>query len=128
MTKAPAPWGRAPWERPRRQTVRLACPCGRNLADIRLLFRGLSPRAAAALGPDTVAAMDAFHPGPDPVTAVPRPGVRQSEHHHGGGRSTVRWDCRCGKTHEVRSDRLPAIFEKHARVGRITRLTLGRDV
>jgi hypothetical protein len=119
---------RAPWARPRQQTVRLVCPCGRNLADIRLIFRGLSPRGAAALGPDIVAAMRAFHPEPESVTVVPRPGVRQSEHRHGDGGFTVRWDCRCSKTWQARRDRLIAVWQEHSTIGRITRLTLGTDV
>jgi hypothetical protein len=119
---------RGGWERPRQQTVRLACGgCGHNLADVRLIFGGLSPRAEAALPPDTMAALHTFHPEPEPVFPIPRPGVRQAEHHHGGGRYTFRWDCRCGKTWELRSDRIDAIWRQHARPGRTARLILGHD-
>jgi hypothetical protein len=108
--------------------VRLACgECDHNLADLRLIFGGLSPRAEAALGPAAVAALRAFHPQPEDVFPIPRPGVAQAEHHHGGGRFTFRWDCRCGQTWELRSDRIGAAWRQHARPGRTVRLILGRD-
>jgi hypothetical protein len=92
---------------PRRRhgkTVRLACPCGRNLADVL--------------------------PVAGHMWASPRPGIRQAEHGAPGGLSgpfTYRWDCRCGRTWEIRGDRLEPIWRDHAGTG-IVRLVLGHDV
>ena len=96
--------------------VRLACPCGRNLADVRLSCEQPWGEPFESMP----------HPEPEPVFPVPRPGVRQAEHHHGGGHFTFRWDCRCGRTWEARRDRLEAIWREHATSGTV-RLILGHD-
>jgi hypothetical protein len=96
--------------------VRLACPCGRNLADVRLVAG--EPRGEVFEGPML---------WPEHVWPVPRPGVRQREHQQGGVISFA-WQCRCGRSWQARRDRLTAVWEKHSRIGRITRLTLGSDV
>lgn len=108
---------RAPSSRSKRQTVRLACPCGRNLADLRLT--GNAPRGLVHEGPML---------WPERVWPFPRPGVRQVEHSHGKGQYTYRWDCRCGRTWEARRDRIDAIWREHAEIGRVIRLTFGLDV
>ena len=106
------------WTDNRRQTVRLACPCGRNLADVEWV--GNPP--AGVVVPESPRLW------PEHLWPYPRPGVRQAEHDHGGGRFTFRWDCRCGRTWEVHSDRTDAAWREHARTGRIIRLILGHDV
>lgn len=120
MTEPP----RGPLARSKQQTVRLACPCGRNLADVRLIIKepqGILP------GPDGSAYEEPMV-WTDRVFAFPRPGVRQSEHAHGGGSFTFRWYCRCGRTWEVRRERIDAIWREHKRIGRVIRLILGHDV
>jgi hypothetical protein len=123
--------------RSKQKTVRLACPCGRNLADVRLLVG--EPRGVIEDPPLSY---------PEHVWPFPRPGVRQREHQHsevipfawdvgrphppqrGRRRSvfTFAWDCRCGRSHEARRDRIDAVWREHARIGRTVRLTLGTDV
>ena len=98
--------------------VRLACPCGRNLADVRLT--AVRPELPAPPGHVTMRL-------PERPWPFARPGVRQGEHHHGSDRFTFRWDCRCGRTWEVRYDRIEAIWREYAQVGHVIRLTLGRD-
>jgi hypothetical protein len=105
---------------PRGQIVRLACRCGRNLADVRPIF-GQAPEGA-----DPAIWDEQEH---ERVFPVPRPGVRQSDYaHRGGGPHTFRWDCRCGRTWQVRGERIEAIWREHAESGRVVRLTLGQDV
>jgi hypothetical protein len=94
--------------------VRLACPCGRNLADIRLTVS--DPPADVCFERDK-------H-----LWAFPRPGVRHSEYGHGGGGFTFRWECRCGRTHEARSDRIEMAWRENAQGGRVVRVILGHDV
>jgi hypothetical protein len=115
----------AGWRRGKRQTVRLACSCGKNLADVRL---------AMGAPPDEV------YESPSPVEydahmwPFPRPGVRLGVHEHaretwGSHRFTFRLDCRrCGQTHEVRSNRIDAAWREYARPGQTITLILGRDL
>jgi hypothetical protein len=88
------------------QTVRLACPCGRNLADLRLF---LSPPGGTV--------------GADIVVPVARPGVRQR-----GEALSFAWDCRCDRSWEARQDRLSAAWIEHSKPGRIIRLIFGTDL
>lgn len=64
----------------------------------------------------------------DRVYPFPRPGVRQAEYSRGKGLFTFRWDCRCGRTWEFRSEKIDAIWREHAKTGQTIRLTLGHDV
>jgi hypothetical protein len=72
-----------PWGKSRAQVVRLACPCGRNLADVRPLFG----QPFVGVGP---ALRDGYQLV---ITVVARRGVRYSEHGRPGGGTTYRWDC-----------------------------------
>lgn len=111
----PPPWGKS-----RTQVVRLVCPCGRNIADVRPVFgqppEGVGPALRDKLGYEHV------------IIVVARPGVRYSGHGRPGGGITHRWDCRCRKTWEARDDRLDAIWREFAEPGHVVRLTLGHDV
>jgi hypothetical protein len=119
MTERPHP-PRGPFRQSKRQIVRLACLCGRNLADIRLTL-GEPP---GELRDD-----DGCEVWPEErVFCFPRPGVRHAEHPRDGGGYTFRWDCRCGRTWQFRDDRIKAIWQEHAAIGQITRLMLGFDV
>jgi hypothetical protein len=109
----PPPWGNSRGRVAR--VVRLVCPCGRNIADVRPAFGSLP--VAAGPWPDE----------PAIIVVVTRRGVRRSEHGRGDG-ITYRWDCRCRKTWQARDDRLDAIWREYAEPGRAVRLTLGRDV
>lgn len=100
--------------------MRLVCRCGRNLADVRPIF-GQAPEGA-----DPALWDKDEH---ERVFPVPRAGVRQSDYAHpGGGPHTFRWDCRCGRTWQVRGERIEASWREHAEPGRVVRLTLGHDV
>jgi hypothetical protein len=105
--------------------VRLACPCGRSLADVRL---------ATGTPPDEVYESSVTARTYDEhVWPFPRPGVGWDVHEHGretwaSHRFTFRLSCRCGRTHEVRSNRIDAAWQEYAREGRNVSLILGRDL
>lgn len=112
---SPPPWGNSRGRVAR--VVRLVCPCGRNVADVRPLF-----------GPPPVAVGPWPDEGEPLIVVIARRGVRYSEHPRPGGGLTYRWDCRCRKTWEARGDRLEAIWREYAEPGHVVRLVLGRDV
>jgi hypothetical protein len=109
-----------PWGKSRGRVVRLVCPCGRTIADVRPMY-GQPP-------PGTPPELRGEHE--HEITVVTRYGslARHGEHPRPGGGITYTWDCRCRKTHQHRDDRLEAAWRQYAEPGRVVRLTLGRDV
>jgi hypothetical protein len=107
--------------------LRLACQCGRNLADVRLT--GL--RAGSEPEPGWIVWQE--H-----LLVAPRPGVRQREHRRrvttlarrwpDEQQITYAWDCRCGRRWECREERIAVAWRAADDTRGIIRLTLGSDV
>jgi hypothetical protein len=97
--------------------LRLRCECGRNLADAR---KGWHEYA------------DAPFEGGDGVWVKPRPGVDQSHHRVVPmllDALTYRWACKCGRTPEVRHDRISAKWiEVVDDPRRVVAAVIGRDL
>lgn len=111
--------------------LRLACECGRNLADVKLTGMWNPP-----LDPFELSRAQAEVLFQHRLLVTARPGVRQAAYHRErklvhaawpeGQPSTYAWDCRCGKHLELREERIAAMW-RAAEPGRLTRFTVGRD-